>query len=162
MVIRIDVNIIIFRHNHYSSTDWEWIDYDQDTAKGRKNCEKYCKEWDPAVALSKLPVPENLTSDVECVQCEWRGTVDETNDNDGEMVCPECGEPVEFYEPIVINTNPWIDVKVTPAVEGQYEVKNTHTPVWPFPAWFEATWNGKAWVDSEGKPVENVVEWREL
>jgi hypothetical protein len=35
-------------------TDFEWIDYDPDTAKGRKNRAKYCKEWDPALALDRI------------------------------------------------------------------------------------------------------------
>jgi Zn finger protein HypA/HybF involved in hydrogenase expression len=83
---------------HCNGTDFDWIDYDPDTAKGRKNREKYCKEWDPAVALSRLPVPDNLgpEPDCECVQCDWKGTVDETLDDDGEMVCPKCKEPVEI------------------------------------------------------------------
>ena len=34
----------------------------------------------------------------ECVQCDWRGAIDDTHDNEGEMVCPECGEPVEILE----------------------------------------------------------------
>jgi NAD-dependent SIR2 family protein deacetylase len=34
--------------------------------------------------------------DCECVQCDWRGPIDDTHDNDGEMRCPECGEPVEL------------------------------------------------------------------
>ena len=33
---------------------------------------------------------------VECVQCDWRGLADETYDVEGQMVCPECREPVEF------------------------------------------------------------------
>jgi hypothetical protein len=32
----------------------------------------------------------------ECVQCAWHGAIDDTNDLDGEMRCPECGEPVEL------------------------------------------------------------------
>jgi hypothetical protein len=32
----------------------------------------------------------------ECVQCNWRGPIDDTHDEDGEMRCPECGEPVEI------------------------------------------------------------------
>lgn len=181
-----------------ASTEWNWIDYDPDTAKGRKNRAKHCNPWDPATALASIPVPEDFsfedgvaaltqavkelgqeigaeedtfdwsddepTPDYECVQCEWQGQVDECSyDDNDNMICPECGEPVELIEyNVKVNTNPWIDVKVTPAVEGQYEVKNTHTPVWPFPASFEATWNGKAWVDSDGDAVENVVEWRDL
>jgi len=40
--------------------------------------------------------PNAIKFDCECVQCDWRGTVDECNDWDGQMCCPECGEPVEF------------------------------------------------------------------
>lgn len=36
----------------------DWIDYDPETAKGRKNRAKYCKPWDPALALERIPVPE--------------------------------------------------------------------------------------------------------
>jgi hypothetical protein len=38
--------------------EFSWIEYDPDTAKGRKNREKYCKPWDPALALKRIPVPE--------------------------------------------------------------------------------------------------------
>jgi hypothetical protein len=37
-----------------------------------------------------------VTFDCECVQCDWHGAIDDTNDEDGEMRCPECGEPVEL------------------------------------------------------------------
>jgi len=32
----------------------------------------------------------------ECVQCVWSGPIDDTHDDNGEMRCPECGEPVEL------------------------------------------------------------------
>ncbi len=37
-------------------TDFDWIDYDPDTAKGRKNRDKYCipANWDPAAELEKI------------------------------------------------------------------------------------------------------------
>ena len=37
-----------------------------------------------------------VTVDCECVQCDWKGPIDDTNDWDGQMCCPECGEPVEL------------------------------------------------------------------
>ncbi len=48
-------------------TDHEWIDYDPDTAKGRKNREKYCKEWDPVASLEKivLELGEEIGADPE-------------------------------------------------------------------------------------------------
>jgi hypothetical protein len=38
--------------------DFTYIDYDPDSKEGRANRAKYCKEWDPAVALERIPVPE--------------------------------------------------------------------------------------------------------
>ena len=36
--------------------DFTYIDYDPDSAVGRKNRAKYCREWDPAVALERIVV----------------------------------------------------------------------------------------------------------
>ncbi len=41
------------------STDWDWVEYDPDTAKGRKNRAKYCQpavpaDWDPVAELDKI------------------------------------------------------------------------------------------------------------
>ena len=122
------------------STKTDWIDYDPETAKGRKNREKYCKPWDPALALERI-VPPNLDTEldriaaenpgfptaaeldeleqVECVQCDWKGSVEQTNDWDGQMCCPECGEPVEFIdseeETVTQNTGwPFGPAEITP------------------------------------------------
>jgi hypothetical protein len=38
-------------------SEFTWIDYDPNTALGRKNRAKYCLEWDPAVALERIVVP---------------------------------------------------------------------------------------------------------
>jgi len=35
-------------------TEFNWIDYDPDTAEGRKNRAKYCQAWDPAVSLERI------------------------------------------------------------------------------------------------------------
>jgi len=42
-----------------NGTEFTWIDYDPNTALGRKNRAKYCLEWDPAVALERIVVPVN-------------------------------------------------------------------------------------------------------
>lgn len=78
-----------------NSTDVNWIDYDPETAKGRKNRAKHCKPWDPALALERIPVPD---AQVECVQCEWHGAIEETwhNEETEEMECPKCHSPVEI------------------------------------------------------------------
>jgi hypothetical protein len=56
----------------------------------------------------------------------------------------------------------WYDVSINPVRKGEYEVKNTHTPVWPFPATFRATWSGRTWKDSDGDKVPNIIAWRGL
>ena len=35
-------------------TEFSWIDYDPDSAKGRANRKKYCKPWDPVVSLDRI------------------------------------------------------------------------------------------------------------
>jgi len=42
---------------HCDGSEFTWIDYDPNTALGRKNRAKYCLEWDPAVALERIVVP---------------------------------------------------------------------------------------------------------
>ena len=95
------------------STKLDYIDYDPDTKKGQKNRKQYCK---PATALAHFhpnvlkqamdelaaehgtPTYDEVDAleQMECVQCDWRGSVDETYDVEGQMVCPACREPVEF------------------------------------------------------------------
>ena len=35
-------------------TEFTWIEYDPDSAVGRKNRAKYCREWDPAIAMDRI------------------------------------------------------------------------------------------------------------
>lgn len=42
--------------------DWEWIDYDPDSTKGRANRAKYCQPWDPVAALDKIV--ESMPDDI--------------------------------------------------------------------------------------------------
>jgi len=35
-------------------TEFSWIDYDPDSKEGRANRKKYCKEWDPAIAMDRI------------------------------------------------------------------------------------------------------------
>jgi hypothetical protein len=35
-------------------TEFSWIDYDPDTKAGRANRAKYCRPWDPAVAMDRI------------------------------------------------------------------------------------------------------------
>ena len=45
-----------------NGTDFSWIDYDPETKEGRKNRERFCKDWDPADALEKIAVPEEIAT----------------------------------------------------------------------------------------------------
>jgi hypothetical protein len=56
----------------------------------------------------------------------------------------------------------WYPVDTNPVRKGQYEVRITKTPVWPFPATFKAEWTGRTWKDSEGKKVSDIIDWRGL
>jgi hypothetical protein len=44
-------------------TEFSWIDYDPDTKEGRANRKKYCKEWDPAVAMDRIVKAFPVTED---------------------------------------------------------------------------------------------------
>ena len=37
-----------------NGTEFSWIEYDPETAKGRANREKYCKPWDPVESLERI------------------------------------------------------------------------------------------------------------
>ena len=58
-----------------NGTDFDWIDYDPNTAKGLKNREKYCKPWDPVAALNSIRIPEELTKENDMT---WPFGPDET------------------------------------------------------------------------------------
>ncbi|CAB5215180.1 hypothetical protein UFOVP190_435 [uncultured Caudovirales phage] len=37
-----------------NGTDFSWIDYDPETAKGRKNRKLFCRDWDPVESLDRI------------------------------------------------------------------------------------------------------------
>jgi hypothetical protein len=68
--------------------DWTgrtWKDSEGNTIKGIEAWRGLAEDPDKLVIF-----------ECECVQCDWRGPIDDTHDEDGEMRCPECGEPVEL------------------------------------------------------------------
>ena len=44
--------------------EFSWIDYDPDTKEGRANRDKFCKEWDPAIAMDRIveSMPEDIAT----------------------------------------------------------------------------------------------------
>jgi hypothetical protein len=49
-------------------TDFSWIDYDPDTKQGRANREKFCREWDPEIAMDRIV--ESMPEDI-AVKTKW-------------------------------------------------------------------------------------------
>ena len=92
-------------------TDFEWIDYDPNTAKGCKNREKYCrtvndvKDLEDALEELKAEFEALCADDADelklincaCKGCAWEGPIDDTLNNEhDEMVCPECKSRVDI------------------------------------------------------------------
>ena len=117
--------------------------------------------------------------DYECVQCDWKGTVDEAVEGkNGELVCPECGEPIEMAEwdpaaelekihvpdqaawPFDVEPakTEWFDKDVKPAYKGEYEV--VYDAEWPMSGMGMAEWTGRTW-KQDGKKLA-IKQWRGL
>ena len=52
-------------------TDFSWIDYDPETAKGRKNRERYCKPWDPVESLERIVKEFPVSEMTEVSEENW-------------------------------------------------------------------------------------------
>ena len=84
--------------------EWQGIDHDpdeQDTPAQKLahfHPDVLKTALDELAAEHGTPTHDEIEAleQVECVQCDWKGLVDETYDVEGQMVCPECREPVEF------------------------------------------------------------------
>lgn len=46
-------------------TEFSWIDYDADSKEGRANRKKYCKDWDPKVAMDRIVTAFPITEDIK-------------------------------------------------------------------------------------------------
>lgn len=141
--------------------------------------------WDPAAELEKIEVPVEISDskdtfdwsplpDYDCVQCDWQGTVDELVDNDGDLRCPECGEPVETHVPVLEGEEEWaqkaiddsmktdwFEKSVNPVHKGEYECE-FEIATWPWPAIRTCEWTGRTWKDSTGEKVQGNFKWRGL
>lgn len=51
-----------------NGTDFSWIDYDPDTKEGKKNRERFCKDWDPVAALDQIV--ESMPDDI-ATKAKW-------------------------------------------------------------------------------------------
>jgi len=110
---------------------------------------------------------EDQIAQAECVQCDWRGAVDDTYDVEGQMVCPECREPVEVLEEtvdsieIMYGYTDWFPTDVKPVRKGLYQVDLGDKSGWPFGVIVKAEWTGRTWKDLEGKKIK-FDQWRGL
>jgi len=132
--------------------EWQGIAYDPDEQDLRDELDKIALEVPGFPTAAEIDALEQ----VECVECEWRGVVGETVNKDGEMICPECGEHVDFFEPV--NMAPWTNKKTKPEVNGHYEV--CIDAPWPNSGPSEADWDGKTWT-KDGEKVK-ITQWRNL
>lgn len=88
--------------------EWRGIAYNPDEQDLRDELDRI------ALEVPGFPNAEMLDEleKMNCVQCDWSGTVEDTFSNDrDEMVCPKCSSPVEFTdskeEPVADPMNPW-------------------------------------------------------
>lgn len=115
----------------------------------------------------------------ECVQCSWRGPIDDTwmDEETGDMQCPECKEPVEIEDQLDESVSDleddldelkdsdddtWIDVDQAPEFSGPYKV--TVTSSWPFPSEITACYDcdTQVWTDLDTNEVlTTVIKWKQ-
>jgi len=70
--------------------EWQGIAYDPD--------EHFLREELDRIILEDRSVVDADPNVLNCEHCGWSGLYDETNDWDGQVCCPECGEPVNFRD----------------------------------------------------------------
>lgn len=92
----------------------------------------------------------------EVYQGEERDADDGTDEDHKEDLIAELDQIAESM------MTDWYPLDNKPVRTGTYEVRTTKTPVWPFPAEFQAEWTGRTWKDSTGKKIANIIEWRGL
>jgi len=133
----------------------------------------------------------DVEPDYACVQCDWQGTVDQASINDkDEMVCPECGEPIESLKewdpaaeldkirvPVLdgeeMQAQEAIDSAFSFAEEQKTEwyatdIKPAHKgeyevvydAEWPLSGMGMAEWTGRSWRQN-GKKLA-IKQWRGL
>ena len=96
---------------------WRGIAYDPDEQFLRDELDQLAVQFE---GLAPTAAELDELEQMNCTQCGWIGKFEETNDWDGQMCCPECGESVEFtnsddntdtlafdLETMNDNLNPW-------------------------------------------------------
>lgn len=53
----------------------------------------------------------------------------------------------------------WTSAETPPSSSGKYSIETVEKVVWPNSPITEANWNGKKWVDEDGKPIA-VAKWK--
>lgn len=88
-----------FWHNDWSPEEqlkvkqWRGVAYDPDEQFLRDELDQLAVQFE---GLAPTAAELDELEQMNCTQCEWTGKFEQTNDWDGQMCCPECGEPVEF------------------------------------------------------------------
>jgi hypothetical protein len=88
---------------------------------------------------------------------------EEEDDDESESTCTSEEDLIAELDQIGEDMmTEWYPVDTRPVRKGEYEVRTTQIPAWPFPATFRAEWTGRTWKDSEGKKVNGIIDWRGL
>lgn len=134
--------------------EWQGIAYDPDEHFLREELDNIRLE------VHSFPTAEKeQEADMECVQCDWKGTVDEAsiNDND-EMVCPECGESIETINTETENNMTWPFAKDESAsVEPQEKKELT---AWNVSTYYKKSIEEVEYFVKDGMTIVHRTGWR--
>jgi hypothetical protein len=84
-----------------------------------------------------------------------------TNVDENLVIDLNQGLPSEDDEP-ELETTDWYPGSVNPVHVGHYETQVAPPRSWPFPSEAMMEWTGKKWLDTDGKVVKQVAQWRGL
>ena len=104
-----------------------------------------CYEYDCTDLASLEALPEDIK--------DFTGLVDYYHSQQEEL------EAEAEYRAEEEKKTEWFEPTVKPVHVGEYEAKDPEHPNWPFAEY--ATWDGKKWVNGDGKKIK-IAKWRGL
>jgi hypothetical protein len=72
--------------------EWQGIAYDPDEQFLRDELEQIVADFPSFPTADEIDELEHI----HCTSCDWKGHEKECNNWDGQVCCPECGDPVDF------------------------------------------------------------------
>ena len=141
--------------------EWRGIAYDPDEQDLRDELDRIALEVPGFPTATQIDELEQ----VECVQCDWKGAVEQTNDWDGQMCCPECGEPVEFIdsedETVTQNTGwPFGPAEITPYPGSDAPVEKKELTAWTVSTYYKKSIEEVEYFTKDGMTIVHRTGWR--